>query len=131
MVSFCPNCNKKLGNLKTGLVYRTKDKRFCSIKCKKQYGKKQKIDNKEYKRKCNRCGKVWYSSVLKEKELERELKKNRSYQVATGFGMLAGSWLAAGAGMQTNRNKNALQDSLNKLRKCPNCSSITYKEKIV
>jgi len=33
----CPNCNKKLSKFKTGLIYRAGDKRFCSIKCKKEY----------------------------------------------------------------------------------------------
>lgn len=34
----CPTCKKKLGIFKTGLLYRFGDKRFYSIKCKKEYG---------------------------------------------------------------------------------------------
>ena len=41
----CPNCGKKLGIFKKGPIYRIGNKRFCSIKCKRENGSKNKIED--------------------------------------------------------------------------------------
>ncbi|OGM02088.1 hypothetical protein A3K72_00040 [Candidatus Woesearchaeota archaeon RBG_13_36_6] len=56
----CPNCGKKLSAFKTGLIYIKDGKRFCSIKCKKEFKPKKDINIKEIKCTCNKCGKIWY-----------------------------------------------------------------------
>jgi len=45
----CPNCKKKLGIFKTGILYTIGDKRFCSIKCKREYPNKLQLSKKKSK----------------------------------------------------------------------------------
>jgi hypothetical protein len=131
----CPTCNKKLGSFKIGALYKLGDKQFCSMGCKREFVKKDKEQTskytKEYKRKCNQCGKVWHSSVSREEETKESLKTNRFLEIASGFGMLGGNWSALGSATQTQRNKSALQKELTNLKKCPKCGSQNYNEEII
>ena len=80
---------------------------------------------KEYKRKCNECGKVWYSLVSREGEIKKDIGTNACVQGATACG---GN---LGAATQSKRNVESQQDLLDKLKKCPNCSSRNYKEEVI
>lgn len=79
---------------------------------------------KEYKRTCNKCGKVWFSLIEREKELERK-RKNYGCQSCT---FATCNW---GAMTQSNRNQDATIDGLDRLRSCPECQSKDYTEEIV
>ena len=126
----CPVCGKKLGKLKTGIMYRGDGKRFCSIKCKKEYiGKhggliknKKSALTKEYKRKCNRCGKVWHSLVSDEKSLKSQSVAN----ALIGLGSIGSTF----SGLYSNKSLDT-SDKLSNLKKCPECGSQDYSEEII
>ena len=65
----CPNCNKKLGIFKTGWIYRDGDKRFCSIKCKRDYQNKFVSSTSSIQ---NKILKQNLLNELKKKQIERE-----------------------------------------------------------
>lgn len=79
---------------------------------------------REYKRKCNRCGKVWYSSVNKEASLATGGFLNALVSTGTALTDL-------GASTQASRNADAKSSEFDSLRKCPNCGSTNYTEKII
>ena len=68
---------------------------------------------KEYKRKCNECGKVWHTLAAREKEVEKQMKSNN-------FQILA-NCCNPGAQLQAKRNVEAGASDLNNLKKCPDC----------
>ena len=78
---------------------------------------------KEFKRKCNQCGKVWHSLEAREKEIESSVKTNSLMQ--------ATQCCNAGAQLQAKRNADASVSELDKLKSCPNCGSKDYEEKII
>jgi len=78
---------------------------------------------KEYKRKCNECGKVWHSLVSDEEKLEALMK----WTVRGMFFELGNR----GGFAQDQRNVQAIKSDLDKLRKCPNCGSANYTENII
>ena len=80
---------------------------------------------KEYKRKCNQCGKLWHSLVSREKEIESSKKTAACGQVSNACACKSGSAL------QAQRNVGAYQDSLDKLHKCPECGSQNYSEEVL
>lgn len=80
---------------------------------------------KEFKRKCNECGKVWHSLAEREKEIER------SKSVAALNQMSNACSCRSGAALQAQRNVGASQDSLDKLRRCPECGSQNYTEDVL
>ncbi len=86
---------------------------------------------KEYKRTCKECGKVWHVLTSREEKILQDIKINNSNKVAAGLGMCGGNYAALGAATQTQRNEQALQEELSRLKKCPNCSSGNYSEKVV
>ena len=79
---------------------------------------------KEFKRKCNECGKVWHSLAEREKEIE-------SAKGVAALGQMSNACLCcSGAALQAQRNVGASQDSLDKLRRCPECGSQNYSEDV-
>jgi hypothetical protein len=78
---------------------------------------------KEYKRKCNECGKVWHSLEGREKEVQKNIKNNAFSQCA-----FCGN---PGAQLQAKRNVEAGQSELERLKKCPNCGSMNYNEEVI
>jgi len=80
---------------------------------------------KEYKRKCNECGKVWHSLASREKEIEKDIGCNACIQASTACG---GN---LGAATQSKRSVESQQDLLDKLKKCPNCGSRNYTEDVI
>jgi hypothetical protein len=86
---------------------------------------------KEYKRTCNECGKVWHSLASREEKIEQQKRRNSCNELTAAWGMCGGSWSALGAATQAERNEHALDEELGKLKKCPNCGSHNYKEKIL
>lgn len=127
----CPNCGKELSKFKTGIAYKKGGKRFCSIKCKKDYTNKEEKIIKEYQRKCKECGKVWHVLASREEKLQKDLKSNRCDQMTSACGMCGGNWMALQSSTQAKRNEHALTDEVTRLKKCPNCGSGNYEEKEV
>ena len=83
-----------------------------------------KLHVKEYKRKCNECGKVWHSLASREKEIESAKGVAALNQASNACAC------NSGAALQAQRNVNASQDSLSKLRSCPQCGSQNYSQYI-
>ena len=79
----------------------------------------------EYKRTCNECGKVWHSLISREKEIHKDVKSNACIQACTACG---GNLDAA---TQSKRSVESQTDLLDKLRKCPECGSRNYTEKVI
>ncbi len=86
---------------------------------------------KEYKRKCKQCKKVWHVLASREEKILKDIKLNNSNKTVAGCGMCAGNWAALGAATQIQRNEQALQEELDRLRKCPNCNSGDYLEEVI
>lgn len=82
------------------------------------------VEVKEYKRKCNECGKVWHSLVSREEEIRKSALSASTVQAFTACGG------ALGTSAQSQRNADSQIELLNKLRKCPECGSTNYKEEI-
>jgi hypothetical protein len=80
------------------------------------------IHVKEYKRKCNQCGKVWHTLAEREKEIERNMKNN-NFQIL-------GNCCNPSAQLQAKRNVEAGGSELNNLKKCPYCGSSDYSESV-
>ena len=85
----------------------------------------------EFKRTCNECTKVWHVLQSRENEINKKIKDSRSSQNVAACGMCGGSYSAQGAATQAKHSENALEEELNRLRQCPNCSSSNYTEEKV
>lgn len=75
----------------------------------------------QYKRTCKACGKVWYSLKSREAELEKR----------AGNGCCCnncGTCTDIGAQLQADRNREATEEQLLRLRMCPSCNSGVYDE---
>ena len=83
----------------------------------KRQFKSDEIKQIEYKRTCNNCGKVWYSSKFREVKLNKQSK---------GVNILAVGGLEAAS--QVQRTRYASETELEKLKSCPDCNSQDYKE---
>lgn len=112
----CPQCGAKLSWLKTGLIYYSDNKRFCSIKCKNEYKEYKKKHITEIKCECKECGKVWhYLPVEEQAQKLEEAGKNMIQATAcccNPIGILTG----------IIRQKPRAMDS------CPNCGSRNVKK---
>lgn len=75
----------------------------------------------EYRRTCNFCGKTWHSLVAREKQIE-QVKQQAALSTVGN---------CCGDNSQNMRNIDAGNDSLTKLRQCPECGSSDYAEVIV
>lgn len=82
---------------------------------------------KEYKRTCNECGKEWHSLESREKKIEQDIKDIENPCTKSCITCCA----LPGDDLQARRNVNANQSELDRLRKCPNCSSQNYKQEII
>ncbi|PWR73932.1 hypothetical protein DK846_01845 [Methanospirillum lacunae] len=77
----------------------------------------------EYRRTCNKCGKVWHSLVSREKELAK-LKSDYEWRsIPCCSGLLTAP--------QYQRNRDAVSSDIEMLKQCPNCKSKDYNEEIV
>lgn len=119
MVWKCDKCGKE---------FEDKDKDKCEKHENKCMGDKEV---KEYKRKCKECGKVWHSLVSREEKISKDLKSNTCNKQVSGCGMMGGNWTALGSATQAERNEQALQSEIDRLKKCPECGSQNYKEEII
>ena len=90
-----------------------------------------KIHVKEYKRKCNECGKKWHVLASREEKLQKDIKSNNCDQMTAACGMCGGNYSALGASTQAKRNEHALTDEVTRLKKCPECGSGNYSEEVV
>jgi len=82
-----------------------------------------KIHVKEYKRKCNECGKSWHSLASREEQIKKNVRNNACWQAS-----FCGN---PGAQLQAERNVEAGETDLEKLKKCPNCGSGNYTEEVI
>lgn len=98
---------------------------FCSADCYQKY--KKQLENKvqEYKRKCNQCGKVWHSLLSREEKMKQQSKSDSWVQGLTACG---GDLQTAS---QSQRNREAKEQTLADLKKCPSCGSGDYTEEII
>lgn len=145
-MAICFLCKKKVSSWD---VYMNGDNDYCSDcwknrkseilkgkeleeECKKKHieEEQKKIEEekntiREYKRKCNQCGKIWHSLVNREKEISRKSFWGSIVSVGTA---LTGE---LGTSTQSQRNVDAQTEQLDNLKRCPNCGSSDYTEKII
>jgi len=114
----CEKCSKTFDSKEECV----KHEKTCK-KTSKLFNSKTQIQ--EYKRKCKECGKVWHSLIEREKQIEGDKKVAALNQFSNACACNSGSAL------QAQRNAGASQDTLDKLRRCPNCGSQNYKEEII
>ena len=128
----CAICNKKCSVWTAYFIDQKYYHEDCwkdmQSKLKEEKDKKQfeiEMQVKEFKRKCNRCGKVWHSLV----EREKQIRTNSIFSGIVGVTTaLTGN---INASTQTHRNMDAQTQWLDSLKKCPNCGSTDYKEEII
>jgi hypothetical protein len=87
---------------------------------------------KEYKRTCKNCGQVWHSLLSRERELGTK-KTGYNLQTVGGTMQACGTCGMCGGRQisQTSRNADAIDAELDRLKRCPNCSSRNYNEEVV
>lgn len=88
----------------------------------KQLREKSKI--MEYRRKCNKCKKVWYS----QSRLENSADNSKRVNAFVALGTIFSNNITAAT--QAIRNSDAQEAIINSLRKCPNCGTTDYKEEV-
>jgi len=86
--------------------------------------KEEKYKVVEFKRKCKRCGKVWYSLVKEEKHF---IKQTFLTSIIGFFTIFKGNDTGV---LQAGRNIDSLQEQLSRANRCPNCGSTNYTEEI-
>jgi len=96
------------------------------------FGGKDSKDNfnpkrhiREYKRRCNQCGKIWHSLVSRETQMNNSMLCSACIQGTTACG---GN---LGAATQAQRNVYSQRDLLDQLKHCPECGSADYKEELI
>lgn len=82
----------------------------------------------EYRRTCQRCGKIWHSLVSREDALIRSHKNSRLGGRTT---RRCGDPPSLEATLQAQRNRDASKTDLAKLRQCPDCSSSDCQEEVI
>jgi hypothetical protein len=87
---------------------------------------------KEFKRTCRNCGQVWHSLESRERELAAK-RAGYNLQTAGSTMQAMGSCGMCGTSQipQTSRNADAVGSELDRLKRCPNCSSSSYDEESV
>jgi len=90
-----------------------------------------KTQVKEYKRTCRECKKTWHVLASREEKIKQDIKTNQCQQGVSACGMCGGHWSALGASTQAKRNEHALEEESSRLKKCPNCGSGNYTEKVI
>ena len=139
-MAICFNCKKKISfwnicydnedNISCESCLKNNKEKLEKQKIKEEEDRKREIEKekntiKEYKRKCNQCGKIWHSLVDREKQIAKGSFLNALVGVGTA---LTGN---LGASTQSNRNVDAQNERLDKLKSCPSCGSTDYTEKII
>lgn len=79
----------------------------------------------EIKRTCKECGNIWH---IQEDEIQRLKRTKKNNKIVGGLTALSGQ-LATSA--QVNRNKEAAEEQLKKLERCPKCRSRNYEEETI
>jgi hypothetical protein len=77
----------------------------------------------EYRRTCQQCGTIWHSLVSRENQI--------SSSSQCSFCLMGTSIGNSGAYGQHQRNKQASESELDRLKKCPKCGSANYVEEII
>mgnify|MGYP001608103855 CR=1 FL=1 len=103
-----------------------KDKETCA-KHEKECDKHGKDTSIEYERKCNRCSKVWHSDPKEEKNL----KRGQGLSALAGLSNVFLGSASSGATAQWVHNADSHNKHLGGFKKCPECGSTDYKEKII
>ena len=121
MTENCPNCGKKLGIFKTGMLYTSQGKRFCSIKCKEEYTEKNG-DVKEWECTCNECKNKWHYLDSAERQLAI---------MGISNGLLGLGMCCSPCGVIFSNKSSDLSREMGKLKSCPKCgsSNVTRKAK--
>jgi len=120
----CSDCKKEFSSLK--VAYKIDGERYCKI-CKENESKEEnKGLIKEYKRKCQECGKIWHSNLKNEKHLNTTAGLNALAGLSNIFFGNSASTTA-----QYTRNVNAQSSEITNLKKCPSCGSTNYSEGII
>jgi len=78
----------------------------------------------EYKRTCKICGKVWYSSVAREKEIE-------SGNITDDVRSFCAIFYDHSTKAQLDKNMRDRKLTLDEIRTCPECHSNNYNEEII
>ena len=77
----------------------------------------------EYKRKCNHCGKVWYSSISRERQMEAEIEsENLEIRIERE------RWAGESHEFKIAEKVKRLEAELLKQKQCPQCRSHFYTE---
>lgn len=79
----------------------------------------------EYRRTCQKCGKVWHSLMSREAKIKADQEKYK--EQAFCYSATCNPDVSS----QLKRNKDSMESELDRLQKCPECSSTDYKEEIV
>jgi hypothetical protein len=90
------------------------------------------VQIQEYKRKCRNCGKIWHSLVSRERVLS--IQKTSSQLGACGSQMQSASccFMCGGSkAPQYQRNAEATDSELDRLKSCPECGSKNYSEELM
>lgn len=77
----------------------------------------------EYQRQCQACGKVWHSLVAR----EQQLGSNQKVNCCSGLAHCGDP----AASVQARRNLEANQSEIANLKRCPQCGSAAYNERII
>ena len=78
----------------------------------------------EYRRTCLACSKVWHSLVTRENQILKDYNSNTTLVITE-------SCMPGGGQAQAKRNAEANQSELAQLRRCPECFSANFDERIV
>lgn len=86
----------------------------------------------EYRRTCQVCGKVWHSLVSREEQII-STQKTDAVMAASGALQSCGTCGTMGTETQAQArgNLSVHENELQRLRSCPQCSSVNYKEEII
>jgi hypothetical protein len=79
--------------------------------------------SQEYKRTCRQCGKVWHSLLVREQQLQTNIKSNQCDEKI--------NCCDYNPRLQAERNRQATESEIDRLRKCPNCSSKDFSQEII
>ena len=82
----------------------------------------------EYKRTCQVCGKIWHSLIARENQVAQNIKSNNCNR---GLAICSCNPVGNAEAAQLTRNIEANQSEIQRLRSCPQCSSVNYREEIV
>lgn len=131
--SVCPHCKKKMAQsqpTKPSQNYEENPKK--PLQTYEELPQKTASNLVEYRRTCQVCGKVWHSLISREKKVVSSQKSDLCMMCA-GALQVCGGRAVSGSVTHTQASKNlsAKQSELHRLRSCPQCNSVNYKEEII